>query len=1427
MQKLRTVLLVFLATFLVIAALLAGGYFFVGSPSGNSSLVRLINNHARWQGGYLRVAGVFLDPAKQLQCESVQIADANGTWLHLQHVDLKWRIQFFPLRITFSSAHIAKMHLARLPQPSQQDTEPFFLSLPRLPGLPVEFCCPDIVVRQIILDQKLTGRELGYQFQGHLTFAPELTTIQAELSGHSANMGSAGLQLRYIPKDELSLQANVREPAGGMLGKALNMPRGMEISANGQGRLADWQGTVNISAPDWGKITNTFRLAGTEKDVAVRLDSQIGFGPKLAELKEWLGKSPTLYLETTLSKDKIVCKQFCLTSLAGKVRLDGTFYPNRVQANLLADIGDISRLKQEFFMDIAPNEPARVSISGPYSKMNVTASIGAEYFKAPEFNARQIKADFSGTLVPGRKKMLAGDLRFTCSKMTPHLLQYHDIQLTSWLQSSFTDLILSRTTIRSRELVLACEEPVVIDEKGICAAGRLVVNRYDAASLSPYLGQGWTGNITGYVDVQGCNADQRFDLLLKSTDLYSPYLQLKDLVGKKILLSGSGTLTPSNIKWEKARLTTQGSYVFCTGEVDWDINRLNIRTEGKILSLPLLHRDIQGQAHIKSRIQGNLSYPDLRMTLKSSKIDYAGKSIHDFVLRTEFDSRTQKGKLTADLQHLQEPVHFYTVFKQKEKSFQLLQASLVGFDAQANIFGHLFYGTLHGDIGLQVTSPNLQGIGKLLDIPLHGSIKGEATCRWQQEKISGQFQIHGNNTGLTAASKGRAEIKGKIAGSLTRPQIHSSGQVYNFALSDTDILHKTVFDLKGEKKSAQASFKVLGRSLFPFSVSSLIKIKPETDGARISVTSLQGKIGPEVLRLKFPAALVFSPKKTILTPVQIQFGQGDIDLEGRLENENIILNGKLKNISTYLPSVFLPIQEHGEITLQTHISGRLDSPAITSSFRVNQLIPAAASSDKQDFSLSGQAEFHQQQASLVSSFTNGKANLLTVEAHAPVAIDLSRALFTLQDKARASIKGRMELNWVPYMFGLEDHVLNAVSYVDIQALYFDHDFSLQGYGRIKGGKYEFLPVGTVLRNLDLAVFFKDKNIHFDFSARDGQKGTVNADADVHLAALPSFAASIRSSNFLALHNDLTTTSLNTNLVLRGNTQHCQLSGDVRVNSAQFRLSQAPASSVPSLEIQEIDSLGNVIGKEKKIRRNSPLDLNVNISIPNQFFIRGRGLESEWKGSVLINGNASTPSLTGGFEIVRGKYLFAGRDFLFASGEQNRIQFVGDFPPNPSVHVTAISKIDDLLVKLQVQGVVRNFSFSLLSEPILPEDEILARILFGRSLDNISPIQSIYLAQTLTHLTGAGKNNFDLISGIRTVLGVDTFKIEENKDRTGGLSVGVGKYLTEKIYVEFEKSPTEGEDSLSVEMEMSPHLSLDTKIGGTEGKKIELQWKIDY
>ena len=56
---------------------------------------------------------------------------------------------------------------------------------------------------------------------------------------------------------------------------------------------------------------------------------------------------------------------------------------------------------------------------------------------------------------------------------------------------------------------------------------------------------------------------------------------------------------------------------------------------------------------------------------------------------------------------------------------------------------------------------------------------------------------------------------------------------------------------------------------------------------------------------------------------------------------------------------------------------------------------------------------------------------------------------------------------------------------------------------------------------------------------------------------------------------------------------------------------------------------------------------------------------------------------------------------------------------------------------------------------------------------------------------------------------------------------MGKYLTEKIYVEFEKSPTEGEDSLSVEMEMSPHLSLDTKISGTEGKKIELQWKIDY
>jgi len=85
---------------------------------------------------------------------------------------------------------------------------------------------------------------------------------------------------------------------------------------------------------------------------------------------------------------------------------------------------------------------------------------------------------------------------------------------------------------------------------------------------------------------------------------------------------------------------------------------------------------------------------------------------------------------------------------------------------------------------------------------------------------------------------------------------------------------------------------------------------------------------------------------------------------------------------------------------------------------------------------------------------------------------------------------------------------------------------------------------------------------------------------------------------------------------------------------------------------------------------------------------------------------------------------------------------------------------------------------LTSEPVLPSDEILARLLFGRSVSDISPIQALQLAQTANMLAGGGE--IDFMGKMRQFLGVDQLELKPSGDTEGETSIRAGKYLGQNV-----------------------------------------------
>ena len=107
-------------------------------------------------------------------------------------------------------------------------------------------------------------------------------------------------------------------------------------------------------------------------------------------------------------------------------------------------------------------------------------------------------------------------------------------------------------------------------------------------------------------------------------------------------------------------------------------------------------------------------------------------------------------------------------------------------------------------------------------------------------------------------------------------------------------------------------------------------------------------------------------------------------------------------------------------------------------------------------------------------------------------------------------------------------------------------------------------------------------------------------------------------------------------------------------------------------------------------------------------------------------------------------------------------------------------------------------------PALPQDEVLARLIFGRSMSNLSPLQIAQLADAAAQLAGVGGST-SLLESLRGQLGVDDLDVRTNDD--GGTSVSAGKYLNDRTYFSLEKGDKAGSGKATIDLDIGQGVKL--------------------
>lgn len=388
---------------------------------------------------------------------------------------------------------------------------------------------------------------------------------------------------------------------------------------------------------------------------------------------------------------------------------------------------------------------------------------------------------------------------------------------------------------------------------------------------------------------------------------------------------------------------------------------------------------------------------------------------------------------------------------------------------------------------------------------------------------------------------------------------------------------------------------------------------------------------------------------------------------------------------------------------------------------------------------------------------------------------------------------------------------------------------IKGNITLQDGHYENSKSGTVLHNINAHTKAENTRITIiNATAGDGGSGKLFlsgiADWSNTLQTPVNFELKAEQAKVLR-RNDMEGIASGA-LALTGSFKELLLSGSLNVTPFTLTLDRLLTRNIPEIKVTE--EYGNDLeantSQPDLLRLIPVVNMDVILLADNQAYMRGAGLDTELKGKVFVKGTLNNSRYSGSFKTVRGSYEILGKKFILQDGS---VRFEGE---TISLLVPGVYKNDTTEIHAKLSGTLEDLNLSLSSVPSMPQDEIVSSLLFGKSSKSISPLQAIRLANEVRKLKGGGRELFNPVETARQLIGVDTISVDSEQTENGqDVTVGVGKYVNEKVYIEVEKGsnpaqPLKGK----VEAEILPNLNVESSTGGNSGLGgIGLQWKHDY
>ncbi len=1358
---------------LLVAAVGVIGRFAVLTPQGRLFLEARTSGLNLGRIGKLRIEGLAGDIWHEFGVRRLTISDEHGVWLEAHGLDVAWRpAELFTRRLHISSVTAADLRVLRRPtlSPKTKDT-----------GLPVSIAVDKLQTKLETLPAFSTEHGLfnvagGFKVE---RLGGASGQIKADSLLHAGDGLSADFQ--YGKGKAVKLVANAVESQGGAIAGSLGLPSKLPFSLDAKVNGTLTTGTLNVIARSGTAIplqaTGGWNGQGAQADGRVQLSASslmtgvVGmFGP-VAEVHIAARHTPAGLYDGSV---RIQTDNLGLAA-SGGVKLETRSAPGGLALDLavkdLSKITSVPAMKAGTFKGRLSGSLADIDAKGA---MNVSALSLGGYNLAQAAGPLEvrfakkvltIKSDLSGTGGSGDGLFAAWMGPQPKASVTLDR-QANGVFLIRTLQATGAGMKIDATGART---LLG----------GYAFDGTAELSNLGAAY------KGASGVLTAQMSVRHDGNDQpwKFTADAKGANFATGYDAVDRLLGKTPHLvaaaeRGSGgvwTISKGDLDGEQASGAATGQF----GPDNALKLAVNWRAKGPFEAGPV---EIAGAIKGDGQITGTVAQPRADLNADIAAIDLPRLPLKDAKLALTFvrgaDGSNGAVKLTAASDYGPALA---------SANFRLTQTGLDLSNLDARAGGATAAGQLalrdgqpsHADLTLTLAK------GAFLD---QGTVNAKVSVTDAAGGAAGHLMVTASNLGFGAGND-------LVVRSVT--------------LSGDGPLAKMPFTLKADATRAGVPITASGTGL-----------ATQTGQTYAVSFNGQGQYRKTAVRTLEPLVVNFGGPE-LSAKGALSVGGGRADIEAHQNSDAISLHATLAGVDLSIIDQDLAGKFDANLTgtgKGKDLSG--DLTAALTEARSRDGPRAAAINANVTGSLRGDKLTVSAVATNQDGLKSSASLTLPAEATAApfrIAINRKKPM-----DGRFDVDGELQPVWDLFFGGERTLGGRLVAQGTLAGSLGDP--RLAGQATLANGRFEDSVTGLKLRNVSVAANLdQDAVTVTNFTGTDTKSGTLSGSGKVSLERAGASTFSLTADKFLLISNDLATAEASGAVtVTRDADGKAALKGKLTIDRADVVANPPTPSGVVPMDVVEINlPPGRELPSVDNQSRGPAFALDVTLTAPQKIFVKGKGLDAELSLDAHVGGTTAAPTLTGAAKVIRGSYDFAGKRFEFDPGGT---VYLATSPERIRLELSATRDDPSLTAVVKIAGTAAKPDISLTSTPVLPNDEVLSQVLFGKSASQLSPLEAAQMASALTGLaTGGG---FDVIGGLRTLAGLDRLAIAGG-DSTTGVSVSGGKYITDNVYLELTGGGREG-PSAQVEWRVRKTLSIISRLAtGTGDSMLSVRWRREY